>query len=462
MRRAIATISMSGTLREKLEAAAAARFDAVELSESDFIAFRGTAREVRRVADDLGIAIDLYQPLLGFEAVPAAQFQQNLERVERKLDLLEALGVATLGLTANSSAAALDDSALAAEHLHTLAEHAARRNVRIAFEASPAARWVRTFQEAWAILRQAAHPHLGVRLDSFHALLASAGQLEDIRTIPGNRIFFVGIADGQRARGDAVESAWHRAFPGQGELDVVSFLENVLMSGYAGTVCLESINDFFRAIPNRRTATDAMRSLLFLESAVRERVEGAAAATPSAGVPARILNTVALFDPPEAPPLHGFGFVEFGLDGETAVRLGAALEKLGFACFGRHRTKDVTLYRQGGIHLVLNADPRSDARRRFEARGACVCCLGVLAENPAQAANRGTALLSARQDSRRGDQELDLPTIVAPGGTLVQFVPMPVEAIEADFIAAGAVAQVTDCGLQTVDHVAMGLGVEQL
>ena len=62
MRRSIATLCMSGTLRDKLEAAAAARFDAVELCEPDFIGFRGTPREVRSIADDLGIGIDLYRP----------------------------------------------------------------------------------------------------------------------------------------------------------------------------------------------------------------------------------------------------------------------------------------------------------------------------------------------------------------------------------------------------------------
>ena len=97
MRRAIATASMVGTLREKLEAAAAARFEAVELSESDFIAFRGTAREARRIAEDLGVAFDLYKPSLDFEAVPAVQFEHNLERAERNLDLLESLRRADAG-----------------------------------------------------------------------------------------------------------------------------------------------------------------------------------------------------------------------------------------------------------------------------------------------------------------------------------------------------------------------------
>ena len=462
MRRAIATASMCGTLREKLEAAAAARFDAVELSESDFIAFRGTPREARRIAEDLGIAFDLYKPSLDFEAVAATQFEQNLERAERKLDLVESLGVPTLGLAANASPAALADPALTVEHLHVLAERAAQRNLRVAFGASPTARWVRTYQDAWSILQQAKHPHLGLRLDSFHVLLTGGSDLEGIRAIPGSQIFFVEIADGQRARGDGAESSWHRAFPAQGELDIVGFLENVLISGYAGTVCLESAHDFFRAIPNRRTATDAMRSLLFLESGVRQRLERPAAETASAVVPGRIRSNVSLFDPPEPSPLNGFSFVEFGVDAETALRLGAVFQKLGFVRFGRHRTKDVTLYRQGDIHLLLNADLGSDARRRFEERGTCVCCLGLSADDPAQAANRGMALLSARHEGRRGEQELALPTIVAPGGTLLQFVPPPFHAVEADFISEPPPVPVADCGLTIVDHVAMRLGVEQL
>ena len=155
---------------------------------------------------------------------------------------------------------------------------------------------------------------------------------------------------------------------------------------------------------------------------------------------------MSLFDPPEPSPLDGFSFVEFGVDADTALRLAAVFQKLGFVRFGRHRTKDVTLYRQGDIHLLLNADLGSDARRRFEERGASVCCLGLLADNPAQAANRGTALLSARHEGRRGPQELPLPTIVAPGGTFLLFVPPPFDTVEADLISEPPAAPVTDCG----------------
>lgn len=64
MRRSIATVSLSGTLRQKLEAIAAAGFDGIELFENDFINFNGTAAELRRITEDLGLSIERYQPFL--------------------------------------------------------------------------------------------------------------------------------------------------------------------------------------------------------------------------------------------------------------------------------------------------------------------------------------------------------------------------------------------------------------
>ena len=82
MLRSIATVSLSGTLLEKLEAAAAARFDAVEIFENDLLYFPGRPDEVRRIAADLGLSIALYQPFRDFEAAPRERLQRNLDRAE--------------------------------------------------------------------------------------------------------------------------------------------------------------------------------------------------------------------------------------------------------------------------------------------------------------------------------------------------------------------------------------------
>lgn len=59
MRRCIATVSLSGMLREKLQAAAAARFASVEIFENDLLQFSGSPRDVRKIAADLGLGINL-------------------------------------------------------------------------------------------------------------------------------------------------------------------------------------------------------------------------------------------------------------------------------------------------------------------------------------------------------------------------------------------------------------------
>jgi len=257
----------------------------------------------------------------------------------------------------------------------------------------------------------------------------------------------------------------HRNFPGQGQFDLENFFFQVLLAGYAGPLSLEIFNDQFRETPNRRTAVDAMRSLLLLESQVRARLQGArdaAPAGPAHDAASRTLQRIELFDPPRVPVLDGFAFLEFGVDDDAAQALGTLLEQLGFTRAGRHRTKAVTLYRQGGIQLVVNAEPASVARTRFDAQGPSVCAIGLATEEPVQAANRAAALLSARHESPRGAHELQLPAIVAPGGTIVYFVPSAGGAmLDADFAAAPGSAPVPDAGLVGIDHIALGLAPDQ-
>ena len=60
--RSIATVSLSGNLLDKLEAAAAAGFDGVEIFENDLLTFEGTPADVRKAARDLGLEIAIFQP----------------------------------------------------------------------------------------------------------------------------------------------------------------------------------------------------------------------------------------------------------------------------------------------------------------------------------------------------------------------------------------------------------------
>ncbi|MDA7415362.1 TIM barrel protein [Xenophilus arseniciresistens] len=460
MHRSIATVSLSGTLREKLNAIAAAGFDGFELFEADFINFSGSASELGRIAADLGLSIDLYQPFRDFEAMPEAQFRRSLDRAERKFDLMQAMGASLMLCCSNTSPLVKDDPALAAEQLHALAERAARRGLRVGYEALAWGRATSLYSQAWEIVRRADHPSLGLILDSFHTL-----SLKDdpagIAQIPGEKIFFVQMADAPLMAMDVLQWArHHRSFPGQGDFDVVGFFAQALRAGYRGPLSLEIFNDVFRETPNRRTAVDAMRSLLWLESQVRERL--AAAEEPRGRLPA---PTVELCEPPPAPQLGGMGFIEFAADEAAAQALGQRLQQLGFARIGRHRSKAVTLYRQGQVHFIVNAQPDSFARQRFELHGTSVCALGLLAQDPEGAAARATAMCSQRHDSPRGPGESALPAIVAPGGNLIHFLPQSPDIeslLRADFVFDEPATGCEGHGLLSVDHVALGLAVDQL
>lgn len=459
MRRSIATVSLSGTLREKLESIAAARFDGIELFENDFTHFTGSARDLGRMAQDLGLGIDLFQPFRDFEAMPEPLFRKSLDRAERKFDLMQEMGAQLMLCCSNTSPAVIDNPDLAAAQLYELAERAARRNLRVGFEALAWGRVTNLYGQAWDIVRRANHPHLGLILDSFHTL-SLRDDPSAIADIPGDKIFFLQMADAPWMQLDVLHWArHHRNFPGQGQLPVVPFLQRVLEAGYSGPLSLEIFNDVFRGTPNRRIAVDAMRSLLFLESEVRKLREAAVPGT-SAAAPLQ----VELFSPPAAPAFEGFSFLELAAQGDSATELGRWLAQMGFERVGRHRSKAVDLYRQGGVNLIVNAQPGSVASQRFEAHGPSVCAWGLRTDSPLAAVNRATAMCSQRYDGPIGPSEMHVPAIVVPGGNLNYFVPAALGEMglfEADFELEPVPERPAVADLQHIDHLGLGLALDQ-
>jgi 4-hydroxyphenylpyruvate dioxygenase len=445
MQRSIATVCLSGGIVEKLEAISAAGFDAFELFENDLVCFEGAPRDLAAIIGGLGLNLALYQPFRDFEAVPAALLARNLDRAERKFDVMGELGAPMMLVCSSVSPDAVNDDALAADQLAQLAERAGRRGLKIGYEALAWGRHVRHLDHAWRIVERAAHPHLGILLDSFHAL-AVGDDPAFIRTIPGEKIFFLQIADAPLMQLDALSWSRHyRCFPGQGQMDVAGFTRAALDAGYTGPLSLEVFNDEFRGGATRQIARDGYRSLLLLEEDVRRSPD------------AKPTTAVALFDPPQAPALGGLSFLEFAVDEEAAPLLGAWLEGCGFAFAGRHRSKAVTLYRAGGVNLVLNAEPDSFARSFWTMHGVSICAFGVRTGNAAAALGRATAYKSAQYEGRVGPNELTIPAVRAPDGSLLYFVDEALEShglYEIEFDIGPGAGAVPATG---IDHVAMAL-----
>jgi 4-hydroxyphenylpyruvate dioxygenase len=455
VRRSIATVSLSGTLQEKLLAIAAARFDGFELFENDLLFFDGSARDVRHMADQLGLKNVLFQPFRDFEAVPDEVFRRNLDRAERKFDLMAELDTRLMLVCSNVSPLAEDDDERAAAQLHELAERAAARGIRIGYEALAWGRHVRTYGHVWRIVQKAAHSHLGVILDSFHTL-ALGDDPAGISDIPGDKIFFVQLADAPRLDMDVLSWSRHfRCFPGQGDFDVAGFAAEAIAAGYSGPLSLEIFNDEFRAASPSRTARDGMRSLLYLEEQIRQRQAERPLDAPRPG-----RGHVDLLDPPPKPDIKGVAFLEFSVDQAAGAELGRWIEGLGFHRVGRHRTKDVTLYRQGEVAIALNAESEAFAHSYYLLHGESVCAIGLRVADPQALLNRAEVFGCQRFEERVGPNEAPMPGLRAPDGSLVYVVGEDFDAA-LDFVRDRSSDAQAGGSILAVDHVGQALPGDQ-
>jgi len=116
----------------------------------------------------------------------------------------------------------------------------------------------------------------------------------------------------------------------------------------------------------------------------------------------------------------GFEFIEYAAPDPAA--LGAVFEKMGFTAIARHRHKNVTLYRQGGINFIINAEPDSFAQRFARLHGPSICAIAFRVQDAAKAYRRALELGAWGFDNRSGPMELNIPAIKGIGDSLIYLV----------------------------------------
>lgn len=404
-RRGIATVSISGTLEDKLAAISAAGFDGAEIFENDLIACPLAPEEIRRRAAALGLETYLYQPFRDFEGVTTDRLDANIRRLEAKFNVMARLGADRLLVCSNVQPDAIDDDDTSVSQLAVLAERAHEHGVTVAYEALAWGSRVNTFEHAWKLVKAADRPNLGVCLDSFH-ILSRTDDLDGLADIPSDKIAFVQLADAPRLQMDVVQWSRHfRCFPGQGRLDLVGFMRALRRTGYAGPVSLEVFNDVFRQSDPVTTAVDGLRSLIALE----ERLE--LTAGDLSGDAARTHRL------PAAPPLKGYAFAELAVDAAGDRPVARQLSAMGFRRSGVHRSKAVALWTHGGASILLNQEPVPARRGAWP----LISALGVESSAPAASADRAAALLATPVPRHREPAEAPLTAIQAPGGTALFF-----------------------------------------
>ncbi len=151
----------------------------------------------------------------------------------------------------------------------------------------------------------------------------------------------------------------------------------------------------------------------------------------------------------------GFEFVEYAAPDPQA--LGALFERMGFQAVARHRSKAVTLYRQGGINFIVNAEPDSFAQGFARQHGPCACAMAFRVKDAAHAYKRALDLGAEPGPTTAGPMELNIPSIKGIGGSLIYLVDLygPRGSIyEIDFrFHDGADRAPKGAGLTLIDHL---------
>jgi 3-dehydroshikimate dehydratase len=450
MKTSIATVSISGTFLEKLDAIAAAGFDGIEIFETDFLTFGATPRELGALIRDTGLEITLFQPFRDFEGLPEPRRSRAFERARRKFEVMNELGTDLMLVCSNVSPEALGGVDRAATDLRQLGELAASMGIRVGYEALAWGRHVNDHRDAWEIVRRAGHPNVGLILDSFHTLVRRIDP-DTIRSIPSDRIFIVQLADAPRIEMDLLYLSRHfRSMPGEGDLPVVDFVRAVAATGYAGALSLEVFNDQFRGGSPKVIAADGHRSLVYLMDQVR-RAE-----------PSPIALSVPIM--PERSPVDGVAFVEFAAAASDVAPLTVLLEQLGFVATARHRSKQVTLYRQGNIRLIVNTEAEGLVHSQYVTHGLSAYAFGIEVPDARAAVARATALGANIFEQGVAEGETRVPAIRGVGGGLIYFLDQSEELggiWEREFVPLENVAG-TATGLMRIDHLAQTMDYDQM
>src|SRR5437763_4338488 len=450
MRTSIATVCLSGGLSEKLQAIAAAGFRGVEILENDLLSYAGTPVDVAKEIADLGLTLITFQPFRDFEGMPDAQRRRTFDRAERKFDLMQELGCASLLVCSNVSPEASGGIDRAAADFRELGERAAKRGLKVGFEALAWGRHINDYRDAWEVVRRADHLAVGLVLDSFH-IYARRTELRQLNAIPGDRIFLVQLADAPWLDMDVL--TWSRPFrcvPAQGDLPLVDFMAGVAGTGYQGDLSLEIFNDQFRAGPPRTVAVDGQRSLIYLMDQLREET-----ALPGNNAPKL---------PPRSQCL-GVEFIEFAVDDHTAAELGQFFAGLGFRAVARHKSKAVTRWTQGAINLVINQEKEGFAHSHYITHGPSVCALGLKVANAAATLDRAEKLRDTPFRQKVGPGELEVPAVRGMGGSLLYFVDQqsPLGQVwDIEFVPIAAAGKNKPAGLTAVDHISQSMQYDEM
>jgi 4-hydroxyphenylpyruvate dioxygenase len=159
----------------------------------------------------------------------------------------------------------------------------------------------------------------------------------------------------------------------------------------------------------------------------------------------------------------GFEFVEYTAPDPRL--LGELFAQMGFTRVARHRSKDVSLWRQGGVNFIVNGEPDSFAQSFARVHGPSACAFAIRVKDAARAYRRAIELGAKPHQGPVGPMELNIPAIQGIGGSLIYLVDRypgnvslggfaGISIYDVDFVPVeGAEPNPAGAGLLEVDHL---------
>jgi 4-hydroxyphenylpyruvate dioxygenase len=163
-----------------------------------------------------------------------------------------------------------------------------------------------------------------------------------------------------------------------------------------------------------------------------------------------------LFDNPMGT--DGFEFVEYTAPDPELLR--SLFARMGFPVAARHRSKNVTLHRQGDINFVINAEPGGFGQQFARAHGPSACAMAFRVKDAAAAFRRAVSLGAKPVETEVGPMELRIPAIEGIGGSHIYLVDRYGDRTiyDVDFVPVADAEPVRDANLGLIDHLTHNVG----
>ena len=271
------TITLAGSLENKLKAMREAGFSQVMLKANDIVGHDGGVDAAVRAVKASGLRVTGFQVLRDFEGLTGHLHDYKVDVAKAMLEMAHALGAPLLLLCSSTSQHASADPDVIARDLRKLAMLAVPLGIKVAYEALSWGRHINEFTTAWDVVCRVDAPNLGIGIDSFHAF-ATQTPLDDLELLDPRKIFLVQLADFMwqevRSVEERITTARHfRVFPGEGvhSAQVADLVTRLAALGYRGDYSFEVFNDDYQQMPLPLVAQRASASARWLGEDVLRR-----------------------------------------------------------------------------------------------------------------------------------------------------------------------------------------------